>query len=215
MNKDEFDKIIRLLQNPTRRKIIEILTREEHYPLQISRTLNASQQAISKHLTKLEEEGIVVSNKGKSEHGGPPTKNYRLNSEFSLRIDVGPTLFKTEVDDIEVGKISGYEHLEEKVKQNATKGLLERNRKVIQEIEKEVKDLEKKRKYLLKLKEKALSDAYNYIYENFDDYQERYVLYYILDSGITNPKKISKKFRVREDDIENLINELKKKTKIW
>ena len=215
MNKNEFDKIISLLQNPTRRKILEILSREEHYPLQISKTLNTSQQAVSKHLKRLEDEGIVVSRIGKSEHGGPPTKNYMLNSEFSLRIDIGPTLFKTKVDEIDVDDIEGYEDIEEKVERDLDKGLLENHRKLIKEIEEEVDELEKKRKYLLKLKEKALSDAYNYIHENFDNYRERYILYYVLDSGVIDPKKIAKEFQVREDEIENLIEDLKKKTEIW
>lgn len=76
MNKEEFDKIMRLLQNPTRRRILEALAQEEHYPLKLSRAIDTSQQAVSKHLETMERSGIVISKVSKSEKGGPPTKTW-------------------------------------------------------------------------------------------------------------------------------------------
>ena len=214
-SKEEFDRIIRILQNPTRRKILERLSREEHYPLQISETLNTSQQAISKHLKTMEKAGIVVSKIGKSNRGGPPTKTYMVNSEFSLRIDLGPTLFRTEVDELEFEKIEGYEDIENKIDLDQKEGFLKRKREVIKEIEDEIEDLKKRRQYLLKLKEKALSQGYEYIYDTFEDYMERFVLYYILDSGQKDPKKLAKDFEIREDKMNEIIDSLKEKTELW
>jgi len=213
--KDEFDKIIRILQNPTRRKILERLSREEHYPLQISETLNTSQQAISKHLKTMEKAGLVVSKVGKSNRGGPPTKIYMVNSEFSLRIDLGPALFRTEVDEIEIEEVKGYEDIENKIDLDQKEGFLKIKREVIKEIEDEIEDLKKKRQYLLKLKEKALSKGYEYIYDNFDDYMERFVLYYILDTGHIDPQKLAKDFEIREDRMKEIIDNLKEKTELW
>ncbi len=213
--KEEFDRIIRILQNPTRRKILERLSREEHYPLQISETLNTSQQAISKHLKTMEKAGIVVSKVGKSNRGGPPTKIYMVNSELSLRIDLGPTLFRTEVDELEIEKIQGYKDIEAKIDKDDKECFLKRKREVIKEIENEIEDLKKRRQYLLKLKEKALSKGYEYIYEMFDDYMERFVLYYVLDTGQRDPRKIAKDFDIREDKTKEIIEDLKEKTKLW
>ncbi len=216
MEKKKFDEMIQLLQNQTRRKILELLSKEENYPLAISRYLDTSQQSISKHLNRLEEKGLVISKRCESEKGGPPTKKYSLNKEFSLRIDLGPQLFTTEVEGLDDEDIENYDEIEEKLKEGIIEGsYLEGHRKVIQNIEKKIKRLEKERKYLLKLKEEALSEAYRYIHENFDSYEKRKILYYVLDSGNTDPEEIAKYFNVRRDEIENIIKEMKKNTDIW
>ncbi len=216
MEKKEFDEMIQLLQNETRRKILELLSKEENYPLAISRYLDTSQQSISKHLDRLEDKGLVISERCKSEKGGPPTKKYSLNREFSLRIDLGPQLFDTELEDLKDEKIEDHKEIEEKVREGIIEGgYLEGHRKIIQNIERKIRKLEKERKYLLKLKEKALAEAYNYIHENFDSYEERKILYYVLDSGITDPRKIAKSFNVREDEIKNILEKMKENTNIW
>jgi len=216
MEKEEFDEMIQLLQNETRRRILELLSKEENYPLAISRYLDTSQQSISKHLDRLEDKGLVISKRCKSEKGGPPTKKYSLNREFSLRIDLGPQLFDTELEDLKDEEIDDYDEIEEKVREGIVEGgYLEGHRKIIENIGRKIRRLEKERKYLLKLKEKALAEAYNYIHENFDRYEERKILYYVLDSGVTNPRKIAKYFNVREDEIKNILENMKEKTNIW
>ncbi len=215
MDIDEFDEIIQLLQNRTRRRILELLSKEENYPLAISRHLDTSQQSISKHLKRLEEKGFVISEKCESELGGPPTKKYSLNKELSLRIDLGPQLFHTGIEDLRDEEIEGYKEIEKKVKEGIIEGgYLEGHRKIIKSIEKKIKKLEKERKYLLKLKEKALSEAYKFIHDNFEDYEARKILYFVLETGISDPKKIAKHFNVREDEIENIIGDMKKNTNI-
>ncbi len=215
MNRYDFDKLIKLMENPTRRKILELLCREDQYPLQLSKTLETSQQAISKHLKTMEKEGLVVSKTSKSKFGGPPTKTYKVNSEFSLRIDIGPTLFKTEVEEISAEEAEEYEDLKQEVEREEDDGFLIEKRKALDEIEDEIELLEKKRNYLIKLKEEALKNAYDYIPENFDEYEMRYILYTVMESGETDPKKIAKKFDTREDEVERIIDKIKEKTKIW
>lgn len=194
---------------------MEILSREDRYPLQISKTMDTSQQAISKHLKTMEKEGIVVSRKCKSERGGPPTKRYMVNSEFSLRIDLGPTLFKTEVERIEDEKVEGYEDIEEELREAHDEETLKKYRTLIQEIEDEIDELEKKRKHLTKLKERALSKGYDLIHDKFQDHKKSYILYYILNSGVTDIKKIAEEFKVREDEIENIMENVKEKTDLF
>lgn len=215
MNKEEFDRILHLLQNPTRRKIMEVLSKEEHYPLQISKAIDTSQQAISKHLKTMEKNGIVISKSGESEHGGPPTKRYTLNREFSLRIDVGPSIFETEVEEISAEDVEGYEGLEDKVNEVKGTGRLDHCRDLIDELDEEIDEIEKKRLYLVKLKEDLLSQAFNYIYNNFDDYAVRKLLYFVIKTGITDPKRIAKEMKVREDEIEELIEKIDDRIDIW
>ena len=92
----DFDEALTILENPTRRQILKRLVKEPHYPLQLSELLDVSQQAVVKHLKVLEESGFVDSERVPSEKGGPPKKMYTVNQSFSLRLDLGPDLFRAE-----------------------------------------------------------------------------------------------------------------------
>ena len=92
----DFDDAMSILENTTRREILKFLVKEPHYPLQLSEMLEVSQQAVMKHLKVLEEGGFVESDKVPSEKGGPPKKVYKVNQSFSLRLDLGPDLFRSE-----------------------------------------------------------------------------------------------------------------------
>ncbi|GIS44462.1 MAG: hypothetical protein Ct9H90mP16_15320 [Candidatus Poseidoniales archaeon] len=74
----DFDTALSILENRTRRSILEHLVREAHYPLQLADLLGVSQQAIMKHLKVLEDAGFVVSEKVPSEKGGPQRESTRL-----------------------------------------------------------------------------------------------------------------------------------------
>ncbi len=91
-----FDESLSILENPTRREILRHLVKEPHYPLQLSELLEVSQQAVVKHLKVLEDSGFVDSEPKKSDKGGPPRKVYRVNQSFSIRLDLGPDLFRAE-----------------------------------------------------------------------------------------------------------------------
>jgi ArsR family transcriptional regulator len=92
----DFDEAMSVLENRTRRAILIHLVREPHYSLQLSDLLDVSQQAIVKHLKVLEESGFVQSTKVASERGGPPKKLFKVDQSFSLRLDLGPDLFRTD-----------------------------------------------------------------------------------------------------------------------
>ena len=92
----DFDEALSILENPTRRQILRRLVKEPHYPLQLSELLDVSQQAVVKHLRVLEKSGFVDSERVPSQKGGPPKKMYTVNQSFSLRLDLGPDLFRAE-----------------------------------------------------------------------------------------------------------------------
>ncbi len=217
MKKENIEEIIHLLQNPTRRKILEFLSREEHYPLELSRSLNTSQQAISKHLKTLEEHGLVDSKKGKSSRGGPPTKTYKVNSELCLRIDLGSRIFGASVERLDGETIEGYEDLDEKIEREKEKryGSLKDKRELLEEVEEEMEELERKRRYLLKKKEELLGEAYGFIRKNFEGHNKRNLLYYMINNGTTNPEKLSAELDVRRDEMKRLIDEIEKKIELW
>ena len=86
-----FDEALSILENSIRRQILKLLVKEPHYPLQISELINVSQQAVIKHLKVLEKADFVASEKG-----GPPKKMYKVDQSFSIRLDLGPDLFRAE-----------------------------------------------------------------------------------------------------------------------
>ena len=93
----DIDEILSVIENPTRRRILRKLSTDTNYPLQLSRELNISQQAIMKHLVVLENAGFVKSFEEKSDRGGPPRKVYEPRRKFSIRIDIGPNTYDEKV----------------------------------------------------------------------------------------------------------------------
>ena len=47
MSIDEVDELFYLLENPTRRRILQLLSVERLYPLQLSREIDVTQQAVA------------------------------------------------------------------------------------------------------------------------------------------------------------------------
>jgi len=92
----DFDEAVTILENRARRSILQHLVKEPHYPLQLSELLEISQQAVMKHIKVLEKAGFIEADIVPSEKGGPPKKMYKVNQSFSLRLDLGPELFKAE-----------------------------------------------------------------------------------------------------------------------
>ena len=92
MSSTDIDELFHLLENPTRRRILQLLSREQLYTLQLSREIDVSQQAVVKHLRILEEHGFVASRDEPSDRG-PNRRVYRSARSVSLHIDVGPSTF--------------------------------------------------------------------------------------------------------------------------
>ncbi len=57
----DIDDLLAMVENPTRRRILELLTSGPSYPLQLSKELGVSQQAVMKNLVLMERNGMVVS----------------------------------------------------------------------------------------------------------------------------------------------------------
>ena len=95
MNRHDIDEIFTLLENPTRRRILRLLSLETHYPLQLARELGISQQAVGKHIKILEDHGLIRSFEEPSHRGGPPRRSYVPTQRITMRVDLGPGVFQT------------------------------------------------------------------------------------------------------------------------
>ena len=100
---DEIDMLLSIVENPTRRRILEALVREPHYPLQLSKELGVSQQAVMKNLSLMEQSGMVVSYREAS-NMGPMRTVYVPNADFTLVIDMHDSMFSARLIEQGEGK---------------------------------------------------------------------------------------------------------------
>jgi predicted transcriptional regulator len=212
----DLDTALSVLSNPMRREILSRLVMETHYPLQLARELNTSQQAIMKHLSVLEKHGLVEARELPSDAGGPPRKCYTATRQLSIRIDIGPNLFNAKMNVYETGEeppaLEDYSYINDKYKE--LKKVDDHNERLkglagtLQDVNKELTDLEKRRGALLMAKERLLGDANDLIGELADDYNERRVLYFITDRGTMSVAHISERFNMREKTVEEIFFQL-------
>jgi predicted transcriptional regulator len=214
MTDHSLDEILAVLENPTRRRILQKLSGERHYPLQLSKELKVSQQAIMKHLKVLEEFNLVKCKPEKSDAGGPERKCYVASYNFSIMIDYAPNLFSVELKPLSRGtEFTGeYKKLEEKwnnlLSIENPKGRLREVSGFLQRIDEEINDLEAKRAHLMGLKNEAMREAHTAVEKLNRDYDERRLLYYMLGEPDRSLSRISERLNLREKVIKDMLRRL-------
>lgn len=213
-NEITLDKLLNILENPTRRKILSKLTQETHYSLQLARELNVSQQAIVKHLKILEDNKLVKSFEEKSTEGGPPRKCYLPTQQFSLRIDMGLNTFNTEMQIFkeEEDKFEKYQLFEKKFleisKIEKPKEKLSKLSDLLAKINNKIEKLENERAELLRLKERTLRESHIIVNSICHNYEQRKVLYCLIDEPNITPLNISEMLDLREKVVKDIYSEL-------
>ncbi len=200
----EFDTMLRVLENPTRRRILRRLTVETHYPLQLAKELKVSPQAVMKHLEILERHGLVRCQRSESSMG-PSRKCYFAVKRVSLRLDMAPNLFETRVREL----------AREDLKRDASssgadddpKELLSLQEK-LREIDREISVADRQFLELIKTKEKQLDRANRIIRNFFSDYEEREILHYVLTHDDFTLPDLSESLGLREEIIRGVLKRL-------
>ena len=144
---DDIDILLSMVENPTRRRILESLVREPSYPLRLSKELGVSQQAVMKNLALMEQNGLVVSSRVDSSMG-PMRIVYTPNTEFTLVVEMHRSMFSAKVigsEGVVVDTPSGM----------TAEGASER----IQEIDSRIKELDKERAALVS-ERNAIAEAF-------------------------------------------------------
>ncbi len=244
----ELDQILSVLENPIRRRILMKLSRDTNYPLQLSRELNISQQAIMKHLKVLEENSFVTSYEERSDRGGPPRKVYVPRRRYCIRIDIGPNTYSEEFysfRDYDItkseeikgslsyqkrvvidGKVTGEMKddivaalpaftdpglekmridLEGLVNKKNDLLKMKRLKDLIALMNKEIKELEKKRKRILAIRERTFKEVNELVAELSDDYLEKEILSLFIKEEMEDIEGISEKLNLRKVVIEKII----------
>ena len=145
----DIDMILSMVSNPTRRRILEALVRGPCYPLQLSREIGVSQQAIMKNLDLLEKNGMVVSHQVTSTMG-PMRAMYAPTSEFTLVIDMRNRMFVANIiEEDEAG-------VQEEIPKTEN---LDSARQEIAQIDREIEALERERSALVRKREQLIYSA--------------------------------------------------------
>jgi ArsR family transcriptional regulator len=201
-----------MIENPTRRRILEALVREPHYPLQLSRELGMSQQAIMKHLKVLEDYNLVRSYPEASDQGGPARKRYVPTTKFTIIVDIGPGLFNVETVAISIDEgrnSTGRRPEEERSGLEEIRTRLNQLREAVASVDIDIDHIQTERARLIGLKETAMQDADRIIEGNIADYQIRRIVYEYIQHPHSTPAIIAKELRLRDDLVEEILARLR------
>lgn len=210
------NKILKILENPIRRQLIECLSQEPNYALQLSKNLGLGQQSIVNHLEIMEKSELVSSDYAKSPKG-PKRKIFKLAKSFSIILDVAPHLFKQNI-------VFFDDNQTENKNLDSTSDLLKKHRKIITyktdedkiepiskvlvEIDKKLDVIENERVLLLSVRNKLMSEAFKII-QKIDNLNARRVFHQVLDQDDRNIKHISEVLNLREDQVKELMQRLR------
>ena len=195
----DLDILLSMVENPTRRKILESLVKEPHYPLQLSKELGISQQAVMKNLNMLEKNGMVVSYQVSSSMG-PMRTVYEPSSEFTLVIDMRNGMFSARMMEPTEEENEGFEN----VKMEG----LKKTRQTISEIDKKIEELNKERSKLIREREKVMATAMSTINDAGCGYAHRNLMYEILNEPDRSMEQLSEDLNARPDVVKDLINDI-------
>ncbi len=204
---DDLDVLLSVIENPTRRRILEALVREPHYPLQLSRELGMSQQIIMKHLKVLEDYRMVRSYPEESDQGGPMRKRYVPISGFTITVDVGSGLFSVESSRREMEDESS--HLREKAEgEGGLQDLTERVislRRELSVLDGQLDELRKKREELIDQKEGMLDEAVHLVESAPLDYGQRHVVFEYIQHPDIDHRQLADYLGLRDDVVQEIL----------
>ncbi|AEC51264.1 hypothetical protein PNA2_0347 [Pyrococcus sp. NA2] len=113
---EELNRLLDVLGNETRRKILLLLTKRPYFVSELSQELGVGQKAVLEHLRILEEAGLVESRIEKIPRGRP-RKYYMIKRGLRLEILLTPTLFGSEMyEPKEIRRSPEYEQARELIK---------------------------------------------------------------------------------------------------
>jgi ArsR family transcriptional regulator len=216
---DEEYRILDILGNETRRRILRLLAQEPRYFIQLSRDLGVSQQAILKHLELLERAGFVSPYSAKSDLPAPKRKYYRLNrsiymsigiteDDVSIRLrDIAPHQDDVNLD-LKDATIS--ETIDESDESSQELSVfLRSSRDLLKRLDERVGELEQHKVSLLKLRQTVMKRVHDAVRSNFDDPLERSILYSLMTSSeALDVALLSERLNVREKEIERSLETL-------
>jgi predicted transcriptional regulator len=217
LTEPDLDSILKIIENPVRRRIVERLSQSPAYPLQVSQELGAGQQLVTKHLEAMERAGLVSSRMAESP-AGPKRKQYILTKSVSMVVDFAPHLYKARIFSFDTPHDSGSSPATSSLvgRIDETAGSSDEPRKInafakiLEEIDRRINSLEDERAVLLYIRNLAMKEASRTIDKAEKRTDRKRVLHYILDQHNRDVDSISRTLNIREADVRKIVTDLKK-----
>tara|TARA_B100000929_G_scaffold229926_1_gene186329 strand:+ start:212 stop:871 length:660 start_codon:yes stop_codon:yes gene_type:complete len=212
MSIDEVDELFYLLENPTRRRILQLLSVERLYPLQLSREIDVTQQAVVKHLRILEQHGLVKSRDEPSSRG-PNRRVYNASREVSLHIDIGPSTYKQKAEtDFDISNLSEknrrvLDAVAESRDMNS-KARMDLLSRVSEDLRKSIKDVEDERRCLMALVGELNREIISTAQSAECTYEERRLLHHILHNKDYTIEGAAASLGLREAEVRLVLESL-------
>ena len=203
----DMDSILSIVENPTRRKILQAVVREPHYPLQLSKELGISQQAVVKNLNLMEREGLVVSYRESSDRG-PDRIFYKPSSEFTITIDMRNSMFEMRMISTRARMEDRKPSSDDQENKTHEEQKLEEVRAKISSIDRQIAEFDRRRSAMVRQR----SDLINEFLDGTDlrnlDYEHRELLYDMLNRPNWSAEDISKSLGFNESVVSRMIDDI-------
>ncbi len=212
----EIGKFLDLLGNNTRRRILESLTNEPKYFIQLSKEIGVSQQAVLKHLFLLENFGLIESFKAKSNLAAPDRKYFQLNRSVYLSIGITGNSMEIKMENIKgPNKIRSKNNMAIESKEVSIKkdkeitDILKNTKHKLELLAKRMQELEDEKIHLLKEKQQILEITHQVIRESLKEDLARRILYSnLISREITDIEELSEILNTREKEIKIVVKSL-------
>lgn len=212
----EIGEFLDLLGNNTRRRILESLTNEPKYFIQLSKEIGVSQQAVLKHLFLLENFGLIESFKAKSNLAAPDRKYFQLNRSVYLSIGITGNSMEIKMENIKgPNKIRSKNNMAIESKDVSIKkdkeitDILKNTKHKLELLAKRMQELEDEKIHLLKEKQQILEITHQVIRESLKEDLARRILYSnLISREITDIEELSEILNTREKEIKIVVKSL-------
>lgn len=210
----DFEKVVDVIGNPIRRRIIQKLSEGPDYTLRLSNELNIQQQLASKHLKVIRNAELVDVVRQPSDKGADKNM-FSLNKFYSLQIDFSPNLYNQRLISFNNPQLwitadNYMDKLENEVMEltDEESGVDTINplAHIVQSIDDELESLEKRRARLLYIRNLAMNASVQALEEL--DRKKRQIIHYVLNQGSASINAISRHMQLREQTIRDLVDDL-------
>ncbi|MDR3074447.1 MAG: helix-turn-helix domain-containing protein [Candidatus Methanoplasma sp.] len=199
---NDIDTILSVVENPTRRRILTALVREPHYPLQLSKELGVSQQAIMKNLDILEKSRLVEGRR-ETGHRGPDKIVYRPAAEFTLTVDMRDGMFRATLSKPE--------------ENDTTSGNSDKDlrgiRESLSEIDRQISEFEELRSAMIRRRNVMIRSFMESPAAEDLDYLGRSLLYTMLNYPDHDLRDVSQNMNMREDRMNKILDDIELRCK--
>jgi len=201
---DDLNRILSVIENPTRRRILQALAKEPHYPLQLSKELGVSQQAVVKNLDIMERSGLVSSSR-QSSRIGPSRILYRPSCEFTITIDLCDGMFETRMERLDGaadGEGSG-------LCDDQAPTEFEAVRRRLSQLETELEEIGKTRMRIVRQRNRLIRGFLDDVGEDVPGYAHRNLLYEMMNNPEMDLDALSEEMGVNTANMNRMVDELR------